>query len=1037
MTTSEWRNMTSNSIHRLLVPRLICAIGILICLLAPECFAQEVSFREQVQPLLANRCLACHGPDENARKAGLRLDTEEGAKASAIDPGNANSSELISRIESDDPEMVMPPTGHGETLTAEEKQLLRNWIDQGAVWQGHWAFEPIVRPEPPIDNTGWSRGPIDQFVLERMITAGFTPSAMADDRALIRRVYFDLIGLPPTPDQVEQFVNDKSDNRFIKVVDELLRSPHYGEQMAVAWLDIARYADTNGYQNDFVRSMWVWRDWVIDAFNKNLPYDQFIVEQIAGDMLPQPSDSQLIATGFNRNNPTVTEGGSIEEEWRIENCIDRVETTGAAFLGLTLGCARCHDHKYDPISQKEFYKFFAFFNNIDEKGVYTEARGNVPPLIKTPTAEQRAALSDLDKQIDALQQEEAQSKTLNANEQLQEWRTLIADHASIPKPRWSLVSEVIAEEQQWSPAGTALTFEAIEKDFGQIKRPDMRFERDHPFSWTCWVHGDSRGAIFGKMNESQSYRGVDTLILDDGRLKIHLISEWTSNCIAVLSAEALPKKWNHVAVTYAGNAKAAGFAIYVNGKKAATTTEQDNLTGTTVTEVPFKVGQRNASSHLRGKLSALGFYDEVLTNEQVELLMKQDVVTHIDHVASANLDLSADDAAIDFLGQSMDLQQAKAKLLAQREKLVEAQQTTMVMRERTGDYRPTWQLNRGQYDQPIKDVDLWPGVPKTLPQLSDHQPKNRLGLARWLVDSRNPLVARVVVNRAWLKFFGRGIVDSPDNFGVQGNPPSHPQLLDWLADDFRAHGWDLKRLQRQIVLSATYQQASELTPERLARDRENRWLSRGTRHRLSAEQIRDNALVISGLLNDKIGGPSVFPYQPDGLWEELAGGANNGPYIRSNGQDLYRRSLYTYRKRTVPHPTTSTFDAPSWEKCQIKRSSTNTPLQSLALLNDATYVEAAKKFAERILNDGGSTLEDRIDFAMRTATSHPANSAEKATLMSGFQYYLAFYQEHSDDAEKLLAIGESSTDASNPAELAAMTSVASVILNLDKVITKE
>ncbi|WDI45192.1 DUF1553 domain-containing protein [Bremerella sp. P1] len=1005
-------------------------------LLSAKCSGQEISFRERVQPLLANRCLACHGPDENGRKADLRLDTEAGAKDFAIEPGNADDSELISRIESDDPDVVMPPPGHGKPLSSSEQKLLRDWIDQGAPWQGHWAFEPIKRPSVPADNSGWSKGAIDGFVLQRIKEAGLEASGRADDRTLIRRVYLDLIGLPPTPEQVQQFMDDTSSDRFEKVVDQLLRSKHYGEQMAVSWLDIARYADTNGYQNDFVRSMWVWRDWVIDAYNSNMPYDQFIIQQIAGDMLPEPTTSQLIASGFNRNNPTVTEGGAIDEEWRIENCVDRTETTAAAFLGLTMGCARCHDHKYDPVSQKEFFEFFAFFNNVDEPGVYTERRGNTQPLIKTPTPAQVAALASLDGQIEALDRKAAASDDSGAIAVLQEWRTSKESGPSIPQSSWSC-DDTGVKELQWSPAGKAISFEGKENAFSSDNNPDTTFERDQPFSWTCWVHGEARGAIFGKMNEAQGYRGVDTLILGDGRLKVHLISAWDSNAIAVLSKDALPSKWNHVAVTYTGNSKAAGFKIYVDGKPVATTTERDSLTESTVTEAAFKIGQRSQSSHLRGKISQFSLYDSVLTDEQVALKMKLDVIQHVDRVAKSGLDSTADDAALDFLEFSNSLQSEKAKLLEQRKQLIASQQTTMVMRERAGQYRPTWRLNRGQYDQPDKSVDLLPGVPEALPPLTEDQPRNRLGLARWLVDERNPLVARVIVNRAWMKFFGRGLVNPPDNFGIQGSPPSHPELLDWLADDFRSHGWDLKRLHRQIVISATYQQASELTQEKLELDRENRWLSRGPRYRLSAEQIRDGALLMSGLLSKEIGGPSVFPYQPDGLWDELAGGANNGPYKQSSGDDLYRRSLYTYRKRTVPHPTTSTFDAPSWEKCQIKRANTNTPLQALALLNDTTYVEAAKKFAERILSEGGETLDDRIDFAVFAAMSRPATLVEKTTLKDGFRYYLQIYNAQPGEAKKLLAIGESTTKTSDPAELAAMTSVASIILNLDTTITKE
>lgn len=1026
----------SNSTFQSISLRFLCAMNTVVALMLPsECPGQEISFRKQVQPLLANRCLACHGPDENSREADLRLDTEAGAKTFAIDPGNASGSELIARIESDDPDVIMPPRGHGKPLTSAEQNLLRDWINQGAPWQGHWAFEPIKQPSAPADNSGWSKGEIDQFVLERIKAAGLKASERADDRTLIRRVYLDLIGLPPTPEQVKQFMADTSADRFEIVVDQLLDSEHYGEQMAVSWLDIARYADTNGYQNDFVRSMWVWRDWVINAFNSNMPYDQFIIEQIAGDMLSQPTTSQLIASGFNRNNPTVTEGGSIEEEWRIENCVDRTETTAAAFLGLTLGCARCHDHKYDPVSQEEFFEFFAFFNNIDERGVYTERRGNTEPLIRTPTPEQIASITLLDDQIEALDREQSASDDSSAIRVLQQWRSTTESGASAPQPSWSFHGAGVQEEH-WSPAGKALLFDAKEKTLS-FDSPELTFERDQPFSWTCWVHGDARGAIFGKMNEAQGYRGVDTLILDSGRLKVHLISAWDSNAIAVLSKDALPSKWNHVAVTYEGNSQAAGFRIYVDGKPVVTTTERDSLTESTVTEVGFRIGQRSQSSHLRGTISKFSLYNTALTEEHIELQMKLDVIEHMDRVKKLGPDSAAGDAALAFLQPASGLTATRAKLVEQRKQLIASQQTTMVMRERSGKYRPTWRLNRGQYDQPDKSVDLWPGVPEVLPPLAEDQPRNRLGLARWLVDDRNPLVARVIVNRAWMKFFGRGLVDPPDNFGVQGTPPTHPDLLDWLADDFRSHGWDLKRLHRQIVLSATYQQVSETTQEKLERDRENRWLSRGPRYRMSAEQIRDSALLVGGLLNTKIGGPSVFPYQPDGLWEELAGGANNGPYRQSSGGDLYRRSLYTYRKRTVPHPTTSTFDAPSWETCQVNRAKTNTPLQALALLNDTTYVEAAKKFAERILSEGGETLDDRINFALIAAISRPPTEVEKTTLKDGFLYYLEFYSSQPEEAKKLLAIGESTTTTSDHAELAAMTSVASIILNLDTTVTRE
>lgn len=1004
------------------------------------CCGQVVSFRKQVQPILAGKCLACHGPDENAREAGLRLDTESGAKDSMVVPGKSDESELIERINSDDPDVVMPPPGHGKPLSPIEKKVLKDWIDQGAPWEGHWAFEPIRNPETPNQKFSWSQSPIDQFVLRRMRSEGLKPSPQADDRVLIRRVYFDLVGLPPTPQQVENFVNDPSEDRFEKVVDSLLESKRYGEKMAASWLDIARFADTNGFQNDFSRSMWVYRDWVIDAFNQNMPYDQFILEQIAGDMLPNPQTSQLIASGFNRNNPSVTEGGAIEEEWRVENCVDRVETTSAAFLGLTVGCARCHDHKYDPVSQQEFFELFAFFNNVDEKGVYTERRGNAPPMIKTPTKDQLALIASLEKQIEKLKSK----PKIEPSEFLKRWQTETAIQIETPDPSWSLgrrpagpqTRNKTDDEPVWSPAGMARLANGRADWLLPDSQPIQTFERDDSFSWVGWIHGGARGAIFGKTDESQSYRGVDTLILGDGRLKIHLISTWPSDAIAVLSKSPIPGDWNHIAVTYDGTSKATGFKIYLNGKPVPVTIEQNRLKGSTLTSVPFKIGQRNTSSFLQGKIGSFDLFDTALQEQQISFMMKRDVVSQLARCEESGLSTAAD-VAFAFMQRFDDGVAEIANLNAQKQKAVDSQQTTMVMKERSGDYRPTWKLNRGQYDQPIKETELWPGVPAVLPQLTGDQPQNRLGLARWLVDERNPLVARVIVNRVWQQFFGRGIVESVDNFGVQGDPPTHPDLLDWLAHDFRNSGWDLKRLQRQIVLSATYQQSSELSPEMLSVDRENRWLSRGARRRLSAEEIRDSALLMSGLLSEKIGGPSVFPYQPDGLWDELAGGANGGPYRQSKGPDLYRRSLYTYRKRTVPHPTTSTFDAPSWEKCQVDRSRTNTPLQALALLNDTSYVEAARKFAERILDEGGSNLEEQIDFATRVAMSRRPTAIEKSTLTQAYQYHFEFYRQNLGEAKRLISIGESKSKQSRATELASMTSVALVIMNLDQTITKE
>ncbi len=1024
---------------------VLCAVAA-ACLCPTVGLGQTVSrtvpvdFREQIQPILADNCFACHGPDEGQRQAGLRLDTEVDAKTSVIVAGNANDSELVRRIFSDDESELMPPPDSHRSLTNDQRELLRRWIDEGAKWERHWAFEPIQVIPPPETDSTWPINAIDRFVLARMIEHGLEPSPATDRRTLMRRAYFDLIGIAPTPEQVQEFVDDRGEDAWEKVVDRLLVSPHYGEQMAVAWLDAARFADTNGFQNDFVRSMWPWRDWVIEAFNQNLPYDEFIVQQIAGDMLPDPTPAQLIATGFNRNNRSNTEGGSIEEEWRIENCVDRVEATSATFLGLTMGCARCHDHKYDPISHKEFYQFFAFFNNIDELGFYSEVRGNVGPLLKVPTAEQIAALAEVDAQLEKVKQQ-TEPKPGRADETITAWKEEFAvNPIELPKPVYEFVGSADDLPLGIGPIGKSTIFPGADNAVASIEPAPVNFERDVPFSWTVWIHGDAHGAVLGKMDESAAFRGVDGFAQDDGRIKVHLIHEWRVNAVAVVSKSRIPAgDWTHVTVTWDGSSKAAGCQIYFDGQPVEVEVDIDALTETIATDVPLRVGQRRQTDFFKGELSHFRLYDCELTADQVLAAFKNAVVDRAEVVSSAAVAEDESKVFADYVSglEMKAAHQELATLQATRDRLDSEQQTTMIMRERP-EYRETHLLKRGQYDQPDITEAFWPTIPEALPQLDAEQPPNRLGLARWMVDDRNPLVARVAVNRAWMKFFGRGLVETPDNFGVQGSPPTHPLLLDWLADEFRRSGWDLKRLHKQILTSATYQQSSNLTPDRLAADPDNRWFARGPRYRMSAEQIRDNSLALAGLLVEKIGGPPVRPYQPAGLWDELAGGANNGPYEIDSGEGLYRRSLYTYRKRTVSHPTVSTFDAPSWEICQIKRGRTNTPLQSLALLNDVTYVEAARRLAERMITTGGETPESRIRFGFLLATLREPNEFELTTLREGYREYRSFYSENEEAAKGLLATGESAVDDSLPAdELAAMTSVASVLLNLDEVVTKE
>jgi hypothetical protein len=798
-----------------LARRLLAGIGIAFLspalVLAGE--SATVSFSRDVLPILSENCLLCHGPDAKVRKADLRLDVKESAlrsKEPIIVPGKSGESELIRRIESDDPEELMPPPKSGHTLTGAQKETLRRWVEQGAKWGKHWAFEVPTRPElPNPKDAGWLRNPIDRFVLIRLDDTGLRPAPEADRATLIRRLSLDLTGLPPTLAELDAFVTSQSPKAYEELVDRLLASSHYGERMAMDWLDAARYADTNGYQNDFARTMWPWRDWVIEAFNRNLPFDQFIIEQIAGDLLPGAALSQRVATGFNRNNRTVTEAGSIDEEWRIENAVDRVETTSTAFLGLTMGCARCHEHKYDPISQQEFYQFLAFFSSLNEKGVYTEQKGNVPPMISLPTPAEANELGQLDAEIKA--------------------------------------------------AETA------------------------------------RGRVEQSLSDSQ--RRVD-----------------------------------------------------------------------------------------RG--------------------LKQ---------MSDRLD----------------------QLRKQRADLQSRIPTIMVM-EDAPQPRPTFVLKRGRYDMPDSKQRVEPGVPAMLNRLPAGSPPNRLALARWLASPQNPLTARVAVNRLWQQHFGAGLVKTAENFGVQGEPPSHADLLDWLACEFMRLGWDVKAMHRLMVTSASYRQSSRASASLVQHDPENRLLARGPRFRLSAELVRDNALAIAGLLSPKVGGPSVKPYQPAGLWEELAGGAGEGPYVQAKGENLYRRSLYAYRKRTVPYPAMANFDAPSGEVCQVKRARTNTPLQALELLNDVTYVEAARGLAQLMLGQRGASPAERMIDGFRRATARGPSPAELQILVRGLGRYQQVFASQPELAEQWLKHGERSlAHGLDPVELAAYTATASVILNLDETITRE
>lgn len=1036
---------------------------------APAEETEAPRYRRDILPILSDRCFACHGPDSASREAGLRLDQAEAATAEldsgshAIVPGDSAASALFERIESTDPAMAMPPVDSGKTLSDTEKALLRRWVEAGAEYEPHWAYVAPQRPAvPDVAHRDLVRNPIDAFVFARLEAEDAEPSKPASKARLIRRLYFDLIGLPPTLAEIDAFIADESPEAFDRVVERLMKSPHYGERMAADWLDGARFADSNGYQNDFARNMSPWRDWVIQAFNSNMPYDQFVIEQLAGDLLPNPTLQQRIATGFNRNHRTVTEAGSIEEEWHVENVVDRVETTGTVFLGLTVGCARCHDHKFDPISQREFYELFAFFNNINEKGVYTETRGNVPPLVKVVTEDDEKRLAEFAAEIAALTKQADEQMSQHAAKRQQWVTSLAASEGAEPAPvasidlrneataaRISIASvDVAADEASPAPEWADELFGKVPAFKGgqQVAYSKLDFPpSDRAFSWAAWVKPEGDGAMLSKMDSGAAFRGVDLLLLADGKVAMHVIHEWPTNAIKVVTKELLPKsKWSHVVATYDGSKKAAGVALYVNGKKQDIVAEVDQLTDTFATEQPLRVGMRSTDAPLHGNVVDVRLYDHALADRDAAKVFDGSLHRAFKDVGVDQLNDGLRGQFDEFLfAYSQDPAIVRVAELRNRLKETKAAKdkyeaelpTTMVLEE-LAEPRDTFVLQRGRYDLPDKEQKVGSDVPDVLPPMADGLPRNRLGLARWLTSRENPLTARVIVNRLWQRYFGLGLVKTPDNLGVQSEAPSHPQLLDWLAVELMESGWDLQHIQRLIVSSYTYQQQSEAPPEHYERDPENRLLARGPRHRLPAEAVRDNALAVSGLLVPKIGGPSVMPYQPEGLWEELAGGAFE-IYTQGHGDDLYRRSLYVYRKRTVPHPSMSTFDAPSWEICQIKRATTNTPLQALALLNDVVYVEAARKFAERMMTEGGTSADARLTFAFRLATGRPPNTVELASLRASLEKYLARFRQSPAAAEELLSHGESPRNKSLDAvELASHTAVASVLLNLDETVSK-
>jgi hypothetical protein len=1066
-----------------------------------------IDFSRHIRPILADKCFACHGPDAVNNQSPLRFDSEAHALADlrngrrAIVRGHPEQSEVVRRVTAEEPAIRMPPVHAGRDLSQAEIQRLTDWIAQGAPWEQHWAFNRPVRPAAPrVRGERWVRNPIDSFVLARLEREGLSPAPEAARATLIRRVSLDLTGLPPTPEEIDDFLRDTAPDAYEKVVDRLLASPRYGERMAFHWLDAARYADTNGYQIDGDREMWRWRDWVIDAFNRNMPFDQFAVEQIAGDLLPNATLEQRIATGFNRNHRGNAEDGLVPAEYAVEYVVDRVDTVSTVFLGLTMGCARCHNHKFDPFTQAEYYQLFAYFNSIPEDGRWSNF-GNAPPWIAAPTREQQQQLERLESEISA--SEKRLGELLERSEPHERrWEQSLARSATrhwfpagglivhqpfdpqsdlavheggraAKDPEEPANSENGAAENAAdkdaatgfngttprytaSPLGQAVAFDgSVEFDAGNVASFDYR-DRLHDFqdrfAISAWFYpkSDNSGAIVSRMNGnvSEQENGLPKgrgygVFFQNGKIHFNLVSVWADDSFRVETENTIPAgQWHHFVAMFDSLEPLDKVQIFVNGEKQKLKINNGRLFRQfSIRDARLLIGGGGGPQwRFQGAIDEVRIYDTLLIPEQIEVLASADSLSRIAGLSprsrSAAQRLKLRNAFLDEAAPAEAQREWKKWRALQKEKFQfeTGLPTVMVMHE-LAQPRPTHILKRGSYDAPAEKVER--GVPAVLPPLPKGAPNNRLGFARWLVSDSNPLTARVAANRLWQMLFGAGLVETAEDFGVQGELPSHPQLLDWLATEIEQNGWDVKALLKTIVMSATYRQSSKATPELLQRDPGNELLARGPRLRLSADMIRDQALFISGLLVEKQGGPSVKPYQPAGLFDDMVF-TNMTTYSQAKGEDLWRRSLYTFWKRTVMPPAMQVFDASSREYCKVRETRTNTPLQALNLMNDVTYVEAARMLAERMLSEGGPEPEDRVTRGFRIAAGRPPDAAETQVLLSSLDAQLQHFRDHPDAAAGLLAVGEKrSGPAFEPRELAAYAVVGSLILNLDEVITKQ
>lgn len=1080
-------------------------LGILLVALLPElglcqdAVVGKVDFDRDVRPILSDKCYTCHGPDEGQRQTELRLDVEESARADlggyfAILPGDSEHSEIMRRISTDDEDLLMPPPESKLVITQEERETLRRWIEGGAQWSEHWAFVSPVKPEPPqVEVAGLS--PIDRFVLDKLNKNGLSFSEKASRERLLSRVTMDLTGLPPSIEEIEAFLADESPQAYEIAVDRLLKTTAHAERLTLDWMDLSRYADSHGLHADGWRRMWPWRDWVIKAFQENLPYDQFVTWQLAGDLLPDAKREQILATAFHRNHPMTAEGGVIDEEYRLYYVFDRVETTATAFLGLTVGCARCHDHKFDPISQADFYRLAAFYNNVRELGM-TGDDGNFGPLLQLPSDEQEHELEDLNRQIAdvSLRLSAVRAAAREGYAKIEgdaDFEVQLPDAQSFPFDEYRIAEANVdessddskekseAKKKEYLDGNEAVSFKMrpsfveavsgkgiqVKDEYGYLSISNAGiFEAPDEFSASLWlrpeqtpdeIKGPLRTILGNAGSKNQLWRGWEWDLDPTNRLVVRMIHGLPDNLIDVRSKDSLEfQEWNHIAFSYDGSGLASGVSLYLNGRKLDTEVVIDSLSKPihpaqhAIGFPPDKgralrLGRSYRSFAGEFGILLAGFDDlrlfqAALTDLEVQALyasydtsaLDADQEAHTSRQASA--EISAEHwlqrQNEEFKKLSLELRELRAKAFSLRGEIAEI----MVLADMPQP-RKTYILARGEYDQPLDAVTA--DTPQAVMEFGNSKPKNRLGLANWLFDKNNPLTARVAVNHYWQLMFGNGLVRTPHDFGVQGERPTHPELLDWLAVSLIEDGWDIRKLLKKIALSETYQQSSVVSKELLELDPDNRLLSRSPSYRLPAEFIRDSALAASGVLARTVGGPSVKPYQPDGLWIEKN---NFSKYLMNfkadSGQDLYRRSLYTFIRRTSPPPSMIALDAPNRSVCTVKREVTNTPLQALVLLNDPQFVEAARILAFRVMQEAQS-VDDRISLAFRLLTGRIPEEKEIEVLREMYESQRQRFVDSPESAESLLKVGDyetGPTDESQLPDLAAFTVLANTMMNFDE-----